>query len=215
MLLIYCLHGDELITEQVAKKFNKEYGIEIYLGNPTARAKKVRFVESDLNRSFGKTGTLEADRAQEIINEIGQLDEDLILDLHTTKAKMLPIAIITDLDQLKLVARTGLSKVIYMNKEFSTGGSLIENIPNSVSIEVHEDEEGKKVLEDAILNAMTNEVQIKEFEVYEVIEIVKGEKDLNLKNLEKLPDGTYPVFAGETSYKNVKYLKTKKYRVRP
>lgn len=208
MTLIYCLHGDETVTEQIAKQLNKELEIEIILGNPKAREKEVRFIESDLNRSFNKIETYESDRARELQTILK--NKDFIIDLHTTSAVMDPVAIITNDEQLQLVAKTGMKKVVFMNKDFSIGGSLIENIPNSFSIEFHPDEGSCNKVKDYIRSAFNGKQISNEFEIYEVIEIVKGEYDPKIRNLEILPDGTYPIFSGERSYKGISFLRTRK-----
>ncbi len=210
MILIYCLHGDEIVTEQVAKQLNKELAVEIILGNPKAREKQIRFTESDLNRSFGKTGTYESNRAKELAALLGEKKNELVIDLHTTYSGMPPVAIITNLDQLKLVAKTGLRKVIYMNKEFSTGGSLIENVSNAFSIEFSPDKESIGTVKQLIKNALEEKAVVNKIEVYEFIEIVKGEYNPQIKNFKRLSDGTYPVFSGEKSYKGISFLRTKK-----
>lgn len=210
MTLIYCLHGDEIATEQVAKQLNKELGVEIILGNPKAREKQIRFIESDLNRSFGKTGTYESNRANELMELLNSKNEGLIIDLHTTNSGMPPVAIITNLKQLKLVARTGIQKIIYMNEEFSAGGSLIENVPNSFSIEFSPDTKSAENVKAFIRSAFEGKIKVDKVEVYEVIEIARGEHDPKIQNFIKLPDGTYPVFSGEKAYKGISFLRTKK-----
>lgn len=220
MLIIYCLHGDELVTEEIALELNRQDGIPIYLGNPAARAKKVRFIDTDLNRSFRlETASLESRRAKEIINELSDValsrsglstsKYDLIIDLHTTKAKMPPCAIITSLDQLGLVSKIGIERVICMTEKFSSGGSLIENIPGSVSVEIFPDRKSIRFIKKSIKSAKLNRNLVNEFNVFFVEEIVRGEKDTSIVNFEQMGDGSYPVFAGETSYKDVKYLKTR------
>jgi len=209
------MHGDELVSEEIALELNEAEGIPIYLGNPAARAKNVRFIDTDLNRSFRlRTDSLEARRAKEIINELSIDGYDLIIDLHTTKAKMPPCAIITDLGQLRLVSKVGIDQVICMTEKFSSGGSFIENVPNSFSVEIFPDVKSVDFIKKSIKSAKRNRNIVNEFNVYFVEEIVRGEKDTSIINLVQMDDGFYPVFAGETSYKDVKYLKTRKEVVR-
>lgn len=210
MLLVYCLHGDEVATEKIALRMEEKLGIEIYLGNPVARRRKVRFVESDLNRSFNKRGTREAKRAIVIKKALLHSKHNLIIDLHATKAVMPPCAIITDLKQLYLVARTGIKRVIYFTQEFSSGGSLIENIPNAFSIEIYPSKESIKFLENAVALAAKGKIIRRVFDVYFVIEIVKGKTDLSIQNFKKFEDGSYPLFSGEPAYRGIKFLRARK-----
>ncbi len=216
MVLVYCLHGDELMTEKVAKELQYEFGeIEIVLGNPVARESEKRFIESDLNRSFNSNKkTAEAKRAKELIKILGGFNDNLIIDLHTTKANMPPVAIVTDLSQIALVSRLGMDKAIYMPPQFSSGGSLIENVSNAVSIEFFADADSKSMVKNFIRSAYAfDSSKIDELEVYFVEEIVKGRNDPEIENFRKLRDGSYPVFSGEPAYKGVKYLKTRKKRI--
>lgn len=208
MLIIYCLHGDELETEIIAKKMREKCGIDIYVGNPLARKKKVRFVERDINRSFGTRGTLEARRASRVKIDLLKRKDDLIIDLHRTTAQMPPCAIITNLEQLKLVSLTNITKVVYMTSEFSSGYSLIEHIPNSFSLEFYPDEKSIREVEKAIELGNKGKVRNKRFEVYKLVEIVKGDRDLKIKNFRRSRNGTYPVFSGELAYKGIKFLNT-------
>lgn len=211
MTIIYCLHGDEIVTEEIAKQLNKDYGIKIILGNPKARKKEVRFIESDLNRSFGKTGTYEAERALALSEELKQINDDLTIDLHTTTANMPPIGIITSEEQLSLAGRLGIENLVLMNKKFSTGGSLIENVDNSISIEIHADSASVETAKKIILAGLNKEQKINSFNIYEVIDIINKEYvQKPVTNLVALEDGTYPIFYGEKSYKDIAYLKTRK-----
>lgn len=212
MLIVYCLHGDELQTEKIAKKLKENFNdIDTIIGNPEARKAQKRFIETDLNRSFNlQEETLESKRAKKLQDLIAQTNHELLIDLHTTKAKMPPVAIITDLDQLKLVSRVGISRVIYMTPKFSSGGSLIENVKNAFSIEFYRDQKSEELVYDKLRQAYKKKRKIDKFEVYFLEEIVNGDYDPSIKNFQRLPDGSYPIFSGETSYENVKYLKTRK-----
>jgi len=212
MTLVYCLHGDELITENIAKKFKKEhpFELEILLGNPKARASQVRYLESDLNRSFNHVGTYEAQRAQKLKKLFLNKNDDLVLDLHTTTTEMPPLGIITNLNQLPLAARLGIKDLVLMSKKFSTGGSLIENVAKSISIEIFPNKESIKFAQVLLVNALDPKKKRKTFNVYEVTDIVKkvDNKNNNIKNFSALPDGSYPIFYGEKAYKDIAYLKT-------
>ena len=213
MLIVYCLHGDEIVSETIAKKINKEFNIEILLGNPRAREKNVRFIETDLNRSFNKKESYEATRAQELKELLSKENLDLIVDLHTTTSIMPPTAIITDLKQLKMAARLGFQNIIFMNKQFSNGGSLIENVDNAISVEISTNVESIDFVEKSLIKGLSPELKTREFNIYEVVDIIKKEDNIygDVKNLKQLPDGYYPAFYGEKSYKDIAYLKTKRY----
>ncbi len=206
--LIYCLHGDEIITEEIAKDLECENNISVLLGNPLARKRKVRYIDTDLNRSFQKELGYEASRAIEIKKFFQNKEYDLIIDLHSTKARMPPVAIITNSVQLEYVGKLGLKKAVFMNKDFSSGGSLIENVDRAISLEVNFENLDKQAIKRLISTYDNDKIKVRQLEVYEVVEIVKEDKEKEVKNFKKLSDGSFPVFYGEPAYKDVKYLRT-------
>jgi len=210
MIIIYCLHGDENTTEPIVKDFCNKNNITCILGNPRARELNVRYIESDLNRSFNKEGTYEAERAKELKNELKDFNDDLVIDIHTTTAVTKPMGIITDLSKLRLASRLGIENLVLMKKEFSSGGSLIENVDNSISIEISTDQESLSFLYETLIKGLDDRSKINKFNLFEVVEIIKkaDNKYKDIKNLEKLPDGFYPAFYGEKSYEDIAYLKT-------
>lgn len=88
-------HGNEPVGIEVMKyfkestqEFRNKYSC--FWGNPQAFELKKRYVDFDLNRSFGKhtkTTGYEKQRAQELQKEI-QGNFDLCIDLHTTTSNM-------------------------------------------------------------------------------------------------------------------------------
>ncbi len=89
-------HGNEPVGIEVMKhlKQNKPKGClhdyECFLGNPRAYEEGKRFIDTDLNRTFGKNGErkgYEGDQSAALSKEI-QGKFDFILDLHTTTSNM-------------------------------------------------------------------------------------------------------------------------------
>lgn len=99
-------HGNEytgvyLIRKLRLEQFHQKWeglNIKYLIGNPKAYEKNVRFVDHDLNRSFGKKDLsnldlsgYEYDRAKainQIIGPKGSPNTDLIIDMHTTTTNM-------------------------------------------------------------------------------------------------------------------------------
>ena len=92
------VHGDEKVGVQVVEEMKKFLGKEkicgeIYLiiGNPKAVKAGKRFIEYDLNRSFGynlNDSTCEGKRAAQIAPFLG--GADYLLDIHSTSKKSIP-----------------------------------------------------------------------------------------------------------------------------
>ncbi len=96
-------HGNEytgvyLIRKLRINQFQEKWNglnIDLLIGNPKAYEKCVRFIDHDLNRSFGKKDLTdfelpgyEANRAKVISQKIDSPKTDFIIDLHTTSANM-------------------------------------------------------------------------------------------------------------------------------
>ena len=88
-------HGNEPVGIEVMKYFKEtsetfENQFKCFWGNPKAYELKRRYVDFDLNRSFGKntkTHGYEKQRAEELTKEI-QGYFDFCIDLHTTTSNM-------------------------------------------------------------------------------------------------------------------------------
>jgi hypothetical protein len=198
--LVYCLHGNEKKTEEIAKHFESQGDVKIFFGNPKAYEEGVRFTESDMNRSFNRTDTYEGKEAARLKAELDEYNADLVIDLHMTKATMPPTIIVTDLKRLELAKLFGVNKVIYMTEIFANGGSLIENIKNSITIEILDDEKVIEIGIDIINNVLYGDKLVDEFDVYTVERKVTGKPVGDIKNFEMLENGKYPVFYGNKSY---------------
>ena len=110
-------HGNEPIGIEVVKflcnenpQFKNSY--KTFFANPEAHKLGKRYVDSDLNRAFGKTGQskgYESTRSSELEKEIvGNFD--FVLDLHTTTSNMGPTVILTHLDQASVRAACWLKE---------------------------------------------------------------------------------------------------------
>ncbi len=99
-------HGNELTgvyllqywQQQLALVQRPAFATRLLLANPNAAAKRVRYLDKDLNRCFARElweapagAVYELQRAQEIIAQIGLQAEqptDFVIDLHTTTSNM-------------------------------------------------------------------------------------------------------------------------------
>lgn len=89
-------HGNEPVGIEVMKDLKEKrpasvlHDYSCFLGNPLAYTQKKRFVDADLNRSFGEKGVRvgnEKEQSEKLASEIlGKYD--FILDLHTTTSHM-------------------------------------------------------------------------------------------------------------------------------
>lgn len=143
ILIIGATHGNELLGVKLYDRLLKkrspllEY-IDFLIGNPRAFAKKTRYTESDLNRSYGKEGsTYEEQRAQEIRDYIAFTKPDLVLDMHTTVCHQPPCIIVSNLNGriknefLQACHIPTILKVASMNDILTIGDYIIGyEVPN-------------------------------------------------------------------------------------
>ncbi|OGZ12899.1 MAG: hypothetical protein A3C93_03695 [Candidatus Lloydbacteria bacterium RIFCSPHIGHO2_02_FULL_54_17] len=186
------LHGNEKAPVRALES----RGLRFVLGNPRAYERNVRFIERDLNASFGvEDGSYEALRAAEILRKIGE--KEVVVDFHTTSASSVPFAILTDKKMLPLAERIGVAYAVLMTHNIKKGHALI-NFRDGISVEMHgydTEESFQATLH--VLRALSEErsVPVRVYEVYGVI------KELgDYENFTEHPDGFTPVLVGEQSY---------------
>lgn len=226
VLFLGSQHGNELLGEKLYKyiqQHRKELlpHVSYLLGNPEAYRQGVRYVESDLNRSYnGKYVTYEERRAAEILVYIKKHEPDLVLDLHTTTTDKNPPCIITASPDHEFVRYSSICKIVHMNHEI-VNNSLIGNCPEAISIEIHENEINNAFLSkscDDIQRYLNQKPRTGTKHVFEVKELLK-KSDISeveaaeLKNFKLSKQGFYPILVGENSYKKqTDYLGFKAYK---
>jgi len=101
VVLVCCVHGNERYGLEVFSYFRdhlSEYpGLKILLAHEAALEANVRFLETDLNRSFPGTidGSFEEQLAKDILCEIQ--DIPLVIDIHTTTSDIALVPFVTAL----------------------------------------------------------------------------------------------------------------------
>lgn len=104
ILIIAATHGNELLGPKlinyiISKRPELLEHLDFIIGNPRAYAKRVRYIESDLNRSYQLgEATYEQRRANEIEHYIKITKPDLVIDMHTTSCVQPSIMIVRDLE---------------------------------------------------------------------------------------------------------------------
>ena len=174
-------------------------GITQIIGNPRALARGVRYVDRDLNASFGMRGSsYEEERARELSKLLAPAK--LVVDLHTFPCQSDPFAIVVDLAMLQLATRLGLKHVVYMKYNIKGGHALI-NHHRGVSVEVgqHTDPRSFETTIKLITNLREETSKNDKTRVYEVYG--KIEEPGQYANFVKI-DGMVPVLYGEETYRD-------------
>lgn len=233
-VLVICQHGDEKAPFKVFNKYFKDR-FDAILGNPKAFKKNVRFLESDLNRSFpgSKSGLLEEKIAFKLLKKLKMYQQ--VVDFHTATCDT-PIFIIltkTTKKHLKLARSTGIKKIVYMQESIASGKALIDHVPVGISIEAGDEKlpVTKKRIKKVLNNLISGKDSKSKLQCYSVFGVIKkelGHEQLapNIKHFKKVKKGDtltnirksefdfYPVLARETNYKDILCLMAKKVRER-
>lgn len=225
--VVVCLHGTEVSGLEVKDKLDKK--LSVFIGNPKAIKMGVRFIDSDLNRVFpgDPNGNTEERLASDLLKKLKDFDH--IIDLHTSACDFPLFGIITKptKEKIEFAKKLGLRKLVIMTNNLAKGGALIDYVKCSISLEVgpHSRLENAKDFMQAIENLLQK--QDKKMNIYEVYNIVPGEKNTKffMKNFKKVKKGTLiakgktnyfakedfvPIFVGKTNYNGYLCLAAKK-----
>jgi succinylglutamate desuccinylase len=216
IVLLGSQHGNELLGEDLyayIKTARPELlpHVTYKVANPVAKKHGVRYVESDLNRSYGsKKATYEARRAQQLLRLFRQKAPTLVLDLHTTACVQPPCFIVADSSRNGRFLRASSIVTLVEIKHEIVGSSLIGHLPQAVSIEINQNEaRNPEVLEglcDDIVRYIKNETHTRTKKLYIVEALLKkteisAAEAATLQNFTRCLQGFYPVLVGENSYK--------------
>lgn len=97
ILVTATIHGNETFGLKVLGVLNeRQSSIKTIVAHPEAVAKRVRFIESDLNRSFNsKSSTLEERLAKSIMKRVDRLKPGIVVDIHTSVSDCGAVGIVT------------------------------------------------------------------------------------------------------------------------
>ncbi len=140
LAVVCCQHGNEryglVVFNYLAEHIANFPGLKIILANEPALNSNVRFIETDLNRSFPGSinGSAEERLAVEILDELAGIER--VLDIHTTTSDVKLLPIVTELseDTCKIINLIGSHEVAVIEEPLGNK-SLIGNVRAGVSLE--------------------------------------------------------------------------------
>jgi hypothetical protein len=104
-LVVGLVHGNEIVGKQVidriqtyANHWNHQWTIMTLVANPIAYQHNVRFMDTDLNRSFWSENLSqdrESLRAREIMDYFNDIHLDYVFDVHSTPSRSDPMILCT------------------------------------------------------------------------------------------------------------------------
>lgn len=217
ILLLGSQHGDELLGEQLYAYIKDNYSfllthVTYKLANPKAHNASLRYVETDMNRSYGQSHnrSYEEKRAKIILKYINDGSFDIILDLHTTKCIQQPSLIVASLNQAnrQLVGAFDIKHVVVMRLEL-VHHSLIGVCPKAISFEVHASDVNNSLLRsicESLERYVQNRVCNRRRYLYEVKDVILKSSipissAVKLKNFNLSKYGFYPILTGDNTYK--------------
>jgi len=228
VLIVTCIHGDEQILKN---KHLKEIGVETLIANHEALKENKRFIDVDLNRSFGvdvkKPLKYEEVLAKKILLEIKNYD--LVIDIHSTKSDIKELVIVSNLNKktMEVLKFVPIKNVVLMKADMCKG-SLIKHCKIGISLEYN-----KKTKPDYVIAQIKKIIGQKKEYQHQFFK-VKGEysvknnfkPNFKLKELHKIKKGTilgnneignelskeefYPLFLGKGRYEKTACLMLKK-----
>lgn len=215
------LHGNEPLGEQAIElllKKNIDAKVMYIIANEEAGAKNVRFIESDLNRSFpGKTdGSHEERLAARILEELKHCE--FVIDIHSTIAQTEPFIILTKDTQmhLKLANSMPLTKMVFIRGTLAKGNALIDHVRCGISIEFQKNttpDSVAELAEQCIHSLKSDLTKFDRKEVFEVYDILLPKKGLRLTNFTETTingETFVPILFGEAEYKKIACLKARR-----
>lgn len=225
--IVVCIHGTERYG--LSFKIRRGLNVPVFIGNPKALKKNVRFIDKDLNRVFpgNENGCYEERRAKKLLEKLKSFD--VIIDLHSSSNTISIFGIITkpNTEKINLARAMGLKKLVIMPERFSGGKALIDNVDCGISLEVgpHKRKKNFNEVFDLIINLSKNSFN-KRMEIYEVFDVIEGDKNFGLliENFRKVKKGQrilqreeffsefdfIPILVGEEAYCNILCLASRK-----
>ena len=213
ILAIISTHGNELLgpnllAYMLAKRSKLLENIEFIIANPRAYAKNVRYIESDLNRSYGLgLDTYESQRAKVIEERIRLLKPELVLDFHTTTAEQPNILITADKDNevVQRFINSSAVKDVLVVEPLNDITTVVSNfaayeVPNS-----HLNDDLYEQICTDIARYLDEETVDQERTFYKMTGKILPEEERNIADLENFVYNdilqAIPAFLGKEAYK--------------
>lgn len=202
------LLGPNLLAYMLSKRSKLLEDIEFIIANPRAYAKNVRYIESDLNRSYGLgLDTYEGQRAKVIEERIRLLKPGLVLDFHTTTAEQPNILITADKNNevvQRFINSSAVKDVLVVEplNDITTVASnfVAYEVPNS-----HLNDDLYEQICTDIVRYLDGKMIDQERVFYKMVGKILPEEEQNIAGLKNFVYNntlqTIPAFLGEEAYK--------------
>ena len=204
--IVGSVHGDEPAGKTAIKNFlekDLKYNrpVKFVIANEEALEENVRFLDTDLNRSFPGNPESESHEERLASELMEEIKDTKVLDIHTTRSYPDPFATFTDLNDAT-VSMMKASRVNYGVHFPEESGTLHEQTTGIVvETGLQETDQARENAEEVIesflssMNAIDIErpVNNQELEIFRNFETVEGDWEFKAENFELVEKGT--VFA--------------------
>lgn len=215
-------HGEELFGLKVIGRLNRLGASEVLtiVANPEAIAKRRRFLDTDLNRSYASNEkSREVETAKLIKAQINDFDPSYVIDIHTSHMAVGKTAIVAHYSECieALSQALGMETIVIMPKEIADNSLIGCFAEKSVSIELGMGLRSDKLAEELCRNIYNlqnqpkiTKKQLPRFLVTKTIpKTFKSlKKVVNLEFNKELK--AYPFLAGESAYHDIGGFMAKK-----
>lgn len=214
ILILAATHGNELLGIKLYQRLLQKRSpllehIDFMISNPKAFAAKKRYIDCDLNRSYGTNGSkYEQQRAAAITEYVRLTKPDLILDMHTTSCKQPNCLIVGTIDgamRRRLLAASHIDRILQvtpMNDVAMLGNNVVGyEIPNrSITSALLDDiaEDLQRFVDNQLAHSH-KKLFVMQDKIYK--RDVTDEQASTFINFEMHELGYVPIMTGENSYK--------------
>ena len=215
ILIVGAQHGNERLGPRLKRylaRYPEKYLTVDYLcGNPRAFRANVRFIETDLNRSYdavdGGARSYEEKRAQRILRSIRQGRYDYVLDVHTTQTDVDRFFLATSTNRTvsDVVAASTIPRLVIMPPQIADC-SLIGQAPRAISIEYNRDLARTRRALMEVVALLDNLLEGKRLNLSREIFYVREKISMRIELRSGTPNfrltrhGFYPVLVGPNTY---------------
>lgn len=236
-IFVVGVHGNEQAPVRVIRKFKGK--VNYVVAHKLVLKKRVRFIETDLNRSFpgNSSGALEERLAAKLLLKLKKADE--VVDIHTATCSTPPFLIMTKLTKkhFDLVKRLEIKRVVYMKKSIASGRALIDHVNVGVTLEAGYDKskKTKEIIDQVLDSYRPGKKSLDKKEYFSVFTILKKREENerlveSIKSFRLVKRGAmlshgdgyvrrsmvafYPILPREKSYKRILCLAARRVTLR-
>lgn len=214
------IHGDEVYGIELYESFIEKYPglkdwVRLTIGNKKANNKKVRFIDTDMNRAYGVDDVgHEAVEIARVEDELEQFTPDYIFDVHTTRRSSGVFYITDSLNSPKYEICSKLDIDVLIMKHGYVNNSFVGTHHKAVSLEYSLNSISSITtsnfidgIAELIIGDMRSKILNRRiFELRSIITKEQFNNYSNLKSYDEKPEGTALMVPKDESEMDAEYF---------